>query len=183
MPDNFAYLCTIVKIATIEELDEVIDLNVSIAYDRFWQISFQLSKISFKHRNIEVYLNRSFGKGKHQFSIWGNDLKFSFRGRENSSRNTIFILSNAVAIAKYLSVFEAAFIRGLRWFQNDIFSYVTNNNNGKSYVNTLWHRYLFNVPVYRSFDVNFYGWYCLPSCTIFEVLFLCNPRKIALFLY
>lgn len=35
MPDYFAYLCIVVKIATIDELDEVVDLKMSIAYHIF----------------------------------------------------------------------------------------------------------------------------------------------------
>lgn len=35
MPDYFAYLYIVVKIATIDELDEVADLKMSIAYHIF----------------------------------------------------------------------------------------------------------------------------------------------------
>lgn len=35
MPNYFTYLCIVVKIATIDELDEVVDLKMSIAYHIF----------------------------------------------------------------------------------------------------------------------------------------------------
>ena len=106
MPDYFAYLCIVVKIATIDELDEVVDLKMSIAYHIFgsYKARFHLSIAILKCSSTGTLVRVDFN-----FRFEGVSLKFSLRGGENSLKSIVFTPLNAVAIIKCLSVSEAAF--------------------------------------------------------------------------